>query len=185
MNYWVCTAGRYRSTSILERVHKAFFNYYQVQAMNYMLFKIILARIMTTLDLEFEIAFHNHEKGYKSNNDYGLPPQITRPIHIYSVFTTEASFNPADFTIAQHPISLFTPRHPRSLPFCKGVHQHLTFNETPPLMPETDYDEEALPTADLDDPVWEEELVPDSREYLCIHDISWLATSTPPHSPYQ
>ena len=29
MSYWVCTAGRYRSTSILERFHAAFFNCHQ------------------------------------------------------------------------------------------------------------------------------------------------------------
>ena len=36
MNYWVHTIGRYRSTSILEKVHKDFFNYYQFDAMTYM-----------------------------------------------------------------------------------------------------------------------------------------------------
>ena len=30
-------------------------------------------------------------------------------------------------------------------------------------------DEEYLQTADIDDPVWSEESVPDNEEYLCIH----------------
>ena len=74
MNYWVCTAGRYRSTSILEKVQKAFFNYYQFDAMTYMPDGIILARMMTTLDLEFKRALHYHDERYESNNDNGLPP---------------------------------------------------------------------------------------------------------------
>ena len=85
--------------------------------MTYMLDKIILARMMMFLDLEFERALHYRDEGYESDNDYGLLPQITRPICVYSVFTTNASFNPADFTTAQHLISTFTPRCPRSLPF--------------------------------------------------------------------
>ena len=32
INYWVCAAGRYRSASILVKVHKAFFNYHQSHA---------------------------------------------------------------------------------------------------------------------------------------------------------
>ena len=92
MNYWVCTAGRYRATSILGRVHAAFFNCHQFDAMTYMLDEIALARMMTALDLEFKKAMHYHDKGYKSDNDYGLPPEVMRPVHIYSVFTTEASF---------------------------------------------------------------------------------------------
>ena len=44
-------------------------------------------------------------------------------------------------------------------------------------------DEEYLQTADLDDPGWPEELVPDSHEYLCIHEIPRLAT--PPSQPSQ
>ena len=60
--------------------------------------------MMTTLDLEFKGALHYHDEGYESYNDHGLPPQITWPTCIYSVFTTEASFELADFTTAQHPI---------------------------------------------------------------------------------
>ena len=129
-------AGRYRSTSILEIAHKVFFNYYHNDAMTYMPDEIIFTRMMTALDLEFKGALHYHDEGYKSNNDYGLQLQITRPIHEYAVFTTEASFNLADFTTAKCPISHFTPRHPRSLPFQEGVCQCLTFDEIPPLMPE-------------------------------------------------
>ena len=54
MNYWVFMAGRYRATSILGRVHAAFFNSHQAKAMIYMPNEIVLARMMITLDLEFE-----------------------------------------------------------------------------------------------------------------------------------
>ena len=75
MNYWVCAAGIYRSTGsffYLEKVHKAFFNYYQLHAMAYMPDEIILARMMTALDLQFEGALHYYDEGYDSNNNYGL-----------------------------------------------------------------------------------------------------------------
>ena len=85
--------------------------------MNYTPEETILARMMTALDLVFERALHYHDKGYESDNDSGLPPWITRSIHVYSVFTTEASFDPADFTTVLCLISPFTPRCPRSLPF--------------------------------------------------------------------
>ena len=184
-NYWVHTAGRDRSPSILERVHKAFFNYYQFHAMNYMPDETILARMMTALDFEFKRSLYYHDEGYKSDNDYGLPSQITRPIFVYSVFTTEASFDLDDFTTAQCPISPLTPRCPRSLPFQEGVCQHLTFDKMSPLTPETAHqdDKEPLPTVDLDDPGQDEEPVPDSREYLYIHVIPRPATQTSPPQP--
>ena len=86
MNYWVHTAGRYRSTSILEKVLNSFFNYYQFHAMANMPDEIILARMMTALDLKFERALYYHDQGYDSNNNYWLPSHITRPVHIYSMF---------------------------------------------------------------------------------------------------
>ena len=39
------------------------------------------------------------------------------------------------------------------------------------------------PTADLDGPVWDNEPVPDSREYLCICEIPRLAAPTSQHIP--
>ena len=51
-------------------------------------------------------------------------------------------------------------------------------------MPEVDSDvEEYLPTAELDDPVWSEEPVPDGWEYMCIHQIPRPATQ--PQQPDQ
>ena len=187
MNYWACTARRYRSTSIIERVHKAFFNYYQFNSMTYMLDQTILARKMTALDLEFERTLHYHDEGYESDNDYGLPPQITRPVHMYSIFTTETSFDLDDFTTAQCLISSFTIRHPRTLPFHEGVYQHISFDETPLPMPEINSEdhEEPLSTADLDDPMWDKEPVPDNREYLCIHKILGQPSKPHPDSLYQ
>ena len=73
MNYWDHTAGRCRSTSILEGVHRAFISYYQFDAMTYMPDKFILARMMTAIHLEFERVLHYNDEGYKSNNDYGVP----------------------------------------------------------------------------------------------------------------
>ena len=108
MNYWVCTTGTYRSTPILEKAHKAFFNYCQFHVMANMPDDIVLARMMTTLHLKLKRALHYHDDGYDSNNNYGLPNQIMRPVHIYSVFSAEASFNLADYTTAKSQLSPFT-----------------------------------------------------------------------------
>ena len=94
MKYWVYTPGRYRAMSILGRVPVAFFNCYQFAEMTYMPGEIILTRMMTALDLDVKKAMHYHEDRYGSDNHYGLPPLVMRPLDIYSVFTTEASFNP-------------------------------------------------------------------------------------------
>ena len=51
IHYWVHAARRYKSTSVLENVHKAFFNYYQFHAMANMPDEIVLARMMTAMDL--------------------------------------------------------------------------------------------------------------------------------------
>ena len=121
-------------------------------------------------------------KEYKSDNGYGLPSQVMRPVHIYSVSTTEASFNLANYKEAQHTISPFMRRWPRSLPFpWRGLLTLNMFNETPNChVPEVDsHDEEYLPTADLDDLVWSEEPVPDSQEYLCIQQNTQASNSTP------
>ena len=51
---------------------------------------------MTTIDLIFERALHNHDDGYDSDNDYDLPGLFMRPVCIYLVSVTEASLNPTD-----------------------------------------------------------------------------------------
>ena len=129
-----------------------------------MLDEIILARMMTSLDSEFEKAMHYHNEGYESDNNHGLPPQVIRPVHVYSVFTTGASFILAECKETQPTISPFKCN---SLPFCEGVCQCLTFDEVPPPVTKVDSDnEEYLLSAQLDDPMWSKELVPDSQEYL-------------------
>ena len=72
--------------------------------------EIVLANIMTALDLEFERALHYHDEGYDSDNDYGLPGPFMRPVCIYLVSTTEASLNPTDYRGTQCPTSPSTPR---------------------------------------------------------------------------
>ena len=92
MDYWVHTAGRYIATSVLGRVHAVFFNCHRFDAMTCMLDEIVLARMMTAIDLEFKKAMHYHDEGYESDNNYGLPSQVMRPVHIYLVYMTKASF---------------------------------------------------------------------------------------------
>ena len=68
--------------AICREVHAAFFISHQMQEMIYMPDEIILARMMTAVDLEFEKAVHYHNEGYESDSDYGLLPQGMRPMHI-------------------------------------------------------------------------------------------------------
>ena len=62
MNYWVHTGGRCRATFIFGRVHAIFFNHHQFDVVTYMLDEIVLERMMTALDLEFEKAMHYHDE---------------------------------------------------------------------------------------------------------------------------
>ena len=41
--------------------------------------EIVLTRIMTALDLEFNRALHYQDEGYDSDNDYTLPGPFMRP----------------------------------------------------------------------------------------------------------
>ena len=110
MNFRVHTADTYRAMTILGRVYADFLNYHQFNEMCHMPDEIVLARMMTALDLEYEKALHYHDEGYESDNDYGLPAQVMRPACVYSVSTIKASFNPADYKGAQCVISPFIPR---------------------------------------------------------------------------
>ena len=47
--------------SIFGRVQVAFFNYHQINEITNMPDEIVLARIMTALDLEFKRALHYHD----------------------------------------------------------------------------------------------------------------------------
>ena len=54
---------------------------HHIEDMIYMPDEIILARMMTALDLEFEKAMHYHDEGNASNNDYRLPSHIYETCH--------------------------------------------------------------------------------------------------------
>ena len=110
MNFWVCAAGTYRATVILSRVHIGFCNYHYFSKMTNMHDEIVLARIITVLDLEFERALHHHNEDYDGDNDYDLQGPFMRPAHIYLVSMTEACLNPKDYNGAPGPTSPSTPR---------------------------------------------------------------------------
>ena len=97
INFWVHTAGIYRALAILGRVHTVFFNYHHFCEMTNMAGEIVLARILTALDLELERVLYYHDEGYDSNDESGLPGLFMRPVHVYLVSTIEASFNPTDY----------------------------------------------------------------------------------------
>ena len=66
-------------------MYAVFFNSHQIEAMIYMPDDIILARIRTALDLEFEKAMHYHNKEYESDNHYGLTSGYEVWPHILSL----------------------------------------------------------------------------------------------------
>ena len=118
MKYFILTAGRYRATSILVRVHGVIFNSCQIYAMIYMLDGIVLERMMNALDIEFEKSLR--DEGYESDNNYWNPPQVMRTVHIYLVFTTKASFYLGEYKVTPCTISPFMPRHPEACHSMKG-----------------------------------------------------------------
>ena len=79
--------------------------------------EMVLARMMTGLDLEFEKAMHYHDEGYKGDNDCGLPSQVMGPVHIYSIITIEASFDLAQYAVTKCQMCPFTLRCSRGLPY--------------------------------------------------------------------
>ena len=106
MNFWVHTTSTYRAMSILGRVHEAFSNYHQFNEMTNIPDEIVLARIITALDLELERVLHYHDEGYYGDNDCGPSGQVMRTLHIYSVSPTEASFTPLytrEHNVPSHP----------------------------------------------------------------------------------
>ena len=119
----------------------------------------------------------------KSDNNYGLPAQVMRPVHIYSVFHPWGLLQPSWLQWSTtHHVLPFMSRLPRdNLPFYEGVCRCLTFDETPPPTPEFNSNDEYLPTADMDDPVQSDQPVPDSWEYLCIH--KYPDQQLHPHNP--
>ena len=182
MNFWVCTVGMYRATAIISRVHTAFFNYHSFCKVINMSYEIVLARIMTALDLEFERALHHHDEGYESDNDYDLPGPFLRPVCVYLVSMTEAFLNPKNYKGVQGPTSPSTPsQHRDDLPFCQAVWWWLAFSKTPPSEMDSDDDEEEdFSTAEFNDPVWSEEPIPKGQQ-LCIHQIPyhWITGHSP------
>ena len=76
----------------------------------------------------------------------------------------------------------FTPRWPRdAFSISQAVYQQLTFSETPPsVMDSHEEVEQDFPVAELEDPVWLEQPIP-NRQWLCIHQIQhWSITG---HTP--
>ena len=183
INYWVCTAEDIEQhLSLGEFIQNSSMTTSLMQWITYQM-RLSWQEWWLPWTLQFEKSMHYHDKGYESVNDYGLPPQVMRSGHIYLVFTTEASFNLAEYNETQHTISPLISRWSRSLTFHEGVHWHLTFNEIPPNAIARLTWQRIFPTSDMDDPVWSEEPVPDNWEYLCIHEIPWPAT--PPPQPNQ
>ena len=164
MSYWVSTARRHRVMSILGRVHAAFLTSHQMQEMIYMLDEIILARMMTVLHLELDKPMDYHNEGYESDKNYRLPPQVTRPVHIYSLW---GLLQPSWIHCSPPPnLTLHSQMYQKPIILRRSVPVPILQWDAP-LMPEMDsWDEEDLPTAYLDDPVWSEEPVPDGQECL-------------------
>ena len=152
--------------SILGWVHATFYNCHQFDAMNYMLDDIVLARMMTALDLGgYALSWWVIWKWqwlWTTSSVYGA---CTHLFSFYHWGLFQCSYLQGNTT---HYLP-FTPRWPRSLTFHEGVCQYLIFDETPPSTPGVDsYDQEFLHTVYLYDQGSSEVPVPDNQEYLCI-----------------
>ena len=63
---------------------------------------------------------HYLNEGYESYINYGLLPQVMKPVHIHSFFTTKASFYQAEYK-ETHTIS--PPSHPEDPEACLSMMQ--------------------------------------------------------------
>ena len=114
--------------------------------MTYMLDEIILGRMMTALDLEFERPLHYHDAGMRATTAMGAHPRSQD----LSVCTPCSQQRPP-FTELTSP-QPSTQSHPSLPDILEACHSEMVSNLD---------NKDPIPTADLDDPVWDEQAVHD------------------------
>ena len=161
-----------RSTVIIGKVYKVFF-----QCDDYLHWanspdKVLCSTFILALEVNFELALHQHNEGYDTDNIYDLPPMPKRTACIQAVITTNmSSIDPS----GSHGGAVSIPPSTLTgeiggLLFYRSAQKCLNFNDMPPTIMEfddQDEEEEYFLRASLDDEVWTEKPVPESN--LCIH----------------
>ena len=118
------------------------------------------------LKVKFELALHQHNEGYDTDNIYDLSQLLKKATNILVVAITNKgsiySSGSQGGEASTHPL---TPTRRAVEPlFHRWAHKYLNFNDMPPTIMECYYqdkEEEYFPTAPLDDEVWLKEPIPE------------------------
>ena len=163
-------AGNHRSTVIIDKIYKVFFHCDNYLPWAHRPHQVLHSTFILTLDVEFELALHQYDEDYATDDICDLPKLLKRAAHIYAVTSrNEGSFDTSGCQggAASIPSSTLTGRTV-GCPFYRIAEKCLNFDAMPPpIMKCDDEEEEYFPTAPLDDRVWSEDPILETD--VCIH----------------
>ena len=81
-------AGNHRSTVIKDKVYKAFFHCDDYFHLANRPDQVLHSTIILALDIKFEMALHQQDEGYDTDNIYDVPQLFKRTACIHVVITT-------------------------------------------------------------------------------------------------
>ena len=103
-------ARNHRSTVIIDKVYKAFFHCNDYHHWALRPDQVLHSTFILALEVEFELALHQHDEGYDIDNIYDLPPMLKNTACIHAVTSTnEGSIDPSGSQGGVVSISLSTP----------------------------------------------------------------------------
>ena len=165
-------AGNHRSTVIMDKVYKAFFHCNDYHYWAHRPDQALHSTFILALEVKFELALHQQNEGYDTDNIYYLPKPLKRPTCSHVVTTkNKGSIDPwgSQGGSACTPPLTRTGRAVEPLSH-RLAWKCLNFSDMPPTIMECkdeDKEEEYFPTAPLDEEVWLKEQIPERD--LCIH----------------
>ena len=87
-------ARNHRSTVIIDKVYKAFFHCPDYLHWAHRPDQVLHSTFVLALQVEFELALHEHYEGYDTDNIYDLPPNAQKNyLHSCGHSTNEGSIN--------------------------------------------------------------------------------------------
>ena len=85
-------ARNHRSTVIIDKIYKAFFNFDDLLHWAHRPDEILHSTFIVALEIEFKLALHLQDEGYATDNNYDLPQPLQTTACVYVVTsTTKAS----------------------------------------------------------------------------------------------
>ena len=81
-------AGNHRSTVVIDKVYKAFFHCDDYLHWAQRPDQVLHSPFTVALAVKSELALHQHDEGYDTDNVYDLPQLLKRTACIHAVITT-------------------------------------------------------------------------------------------------